>query len=80
MLFQPLPALLVASQSPCGGVVCAGPAKEKESADFVVISAWRHCRGLMPLGSFLAAALTPPTPVAYEFDWQIADGNLIGEF
>ena len=44
----------------------------EESVDFVVISAWRHCHGLAPLWSFLAAALSPPTPVGYEFDWQMA--------
>lgn len=40
--------------------------------DFVVISAWRHCNGLAPLWSFLAAALSPPAPAVYEFDWQPA--------
>ena len=44
----------------------------KENIDFVVISAWRHCHGLAPLWSFLAAALSPPTPVGYEFDWQVS--------
>jgi hypothetical protein len=44
----------------------------KENIDFVVISAWRQCHGLAPLWSFLGAALSPPTPVGYEFDWQIS--------
>jgi hypothetical protein len=44
---------------------------EKESVAFVVISAMRHCNGLAPLWSFLAAALTPPEGARYQFDWSV---------
>jgi hypothetical protein len=44
---------------------------EKEPVGFVVISAMRHCNGLAPLWSFLAAALTPPEGAYYQFDWSV---------
>ena len=52
------------------------PAAEQEppatASDFIVISALRACQGLSPLWSSLTAAIPPPSPITYEFDWRPA--------
>lgn len=48
----------------------AEQAPAADEVDFVVIAALRECQGLSPLWSSLSAAIPPPSPIGYEFDWR----------
>ncbi|HVX10052.1 MAG TPA: hypothetical protein VHC22_02515 [Pirellulales bacterium] len=47
-------------------------AHKSPNSDVLSIAAYRECTGLQPLWTLLNAALPPPAPVGYEFDWFVS--------